>query len=101
MRKTEYNKSGTGPLRAPTIRSVPAMVLAKLAFAWVRTFSTPISRATLRAMARMVRAAVPLRFNRLFTERDRIGMVRYPASGARLISANATARPKAEVKPRS
>ena len=42
------------PLRAPTTRSVPEIVCAKLAFAPLRTFSTPSSRTTLTAIATTV-----------------------------------------------
>ena len=42
------------PLRAPTMRSVPEIVSAKLCRAPVRTFSTPSSSMTLTAMASTV-----------------------------------------------
>ncbi|CAI8744557.1 hypothetical protein EMIT0P100_140123 [Pseudomonas sp. IT-P100] len=65
MRNTEYSNRFTEPDRAPTIRSVPLMVLAKLALASVRTRSTASSRQTDRAMANAVRIAVKRRFARL------------------------------------
>ena len=46
------------PVRAPTMRSVPEMVSAKLCRAPVRTFSTPSSSVTLTAIASTVRHAV-------------------------------------------
>ena len=49
------------PLRAPTMRSVPEMVSAKLCRAPVRTFSTPSSSMTLKAMASTVSDAVSQR----------------------------------------
>src|SRR5690606_40703055 len=65
MRNTEYNSRLTEPERAPTIRSVPLMVLAKLARASVRTRSTASNRHTDRAMAKAVRKAVKRRLARL------------------------------------
>src|SRR5450830_342257 len=65
MRNTEYSSRFTEPERAPTIRSVPLMVLAKLARASVRTRSTANSRQTDRAMAKAVRKAVKRRLARL------------------------------------
>src|SRR3990167_10351129 len=65
MRNTEYSSRFTEPERAPTIRSVPLMVLAKLALASVRTRSTASSRQTDRAMANAVRIAVKRRLARL------------------------------------
>ncbi|MCY1173093.1 hypothetical protein D9M73_132430 [compost metagenome] len=65
MRNTEYSSKLTEPERAPTIRSVPLMVLAKLARASVRTRSTASSRHTDRAMAKAVRKAVKRRLARL------------------------------------
>src|SRR5690606_1715293 len=60
------------PLRAPTIRSVPEIVLAKLARASVRTRSTPSSSATLTAIENAVSSAVTRRFQMLFSARRRI-----------------------------
>src|SRR5450830_250101 len=65
MRNTEYSSRFTEPERAPTIRSVPLMVLAKLARASVRTRSTASSRQTDRAMAKAVSRAVKRRLARL------------------------------------
>ena len=50
MPKTEYSSSWIVPPLVPTIRSVWLMVLEKLSRMPTRTFSTPIRRATLRAM---------------------------------------------------
>src|SRR5271166_2930302 len=61
MRNTEYKSKLRLPLRAPTIRSVPEIVSAKLWRAPVRTFSTPRSNITLRAMEKIVRSAVSQR----------------------------------------
>ena len=47
------------------MRSVPEIVLAKLARASVRTRSTPSSSVTLTAIEKMVSSAVPRRFHRL------------------------------------
>src|SRR3990167_5306232 len=57
MRNTEYSSRFTLPERAPTIRSVPLMVLAKLARASVRTRSTASNRHTESAMANTVSQA--------------------------------------------
>src|SRR3990167_8718704 len=65
MRNTEYSSRLTEPERAPTIRSVPLMVLAKLLRASTRTRSTASSRHTERAMAKAVRIAVKRRLARL------------------------------------
>src|SRR5689334_18521257 len=65
IRNTEYSNRFTEPERAPTIRSVPLMVLAKLALASVRTRSTASNRQTDRAMANAVRIAVKRRLARL------------------------------------
>ncbi|MCY1444036.1 hypothetical protein D9M71_604840 [compost metagenome] len=65
MRNTEYSSRLTEPERAPTIRSVPLMVLAKLARASVRTRSTASSRHTESAIAKAVRKAVKRRLARL------------------------------------
>ena len=69
MRNTEYSSRLTEPERAPTIRSVPLMVLAKLARASVRTRSTASSRHTDRAMAKAVSSAVKRRLARLASAR--------------------------------
>src|SRR6218665_3286506 len=71
MRNTEYSSRFTEPERAPTIRSVPLMVLAKLARASVRTRSTASSRQTESAMAKAVRKAVKRRLARLASARRR------------------------------
>src|SRR5450830_341413 len=65
MRNTEYSSRLTEPERAPTIRSVPLMVLAKLLRASTRTRSTASNRHTDRAMAKAVRIAVKRRLARL------------------------------------
>ena len=64
---------GSAPLRAPTIRSVPEMVLAKLALASVLTRSTPRRRATLTPIAKTTRPAVALRLATLLSARVAIG----------------------------
>src|SRR5450830_448931 len=65
MRNTEYSSRLTEPERAPTIRSVPLMVLAKLLRASTRTLSFDDRRNTERAMAKAVRIAVKRRLARL------------------------------------
>jgi len=60
-------------LRAPTIRSVPEMVLVKLSRASIRTRSTASSRATLSAMAHTVNSAVKRRLRRLFQDSETSG----------------------------
>src|SRR6218665_262432 len=65
MRNTEYSSRLIEPERAPTTRSVPLMVLAKLARASVRTRSTASNRQTDRAMANTVSRAVKRRLARL------------------------------------
>src|SRR3990167_8447047 len=65
MRNTEYSSRLTEPERAPTIRSVPLMVLAKLLRASTRTRSTASSKQTESAMANAVRIAVKRRLARL------------------------------------
>ena len=62
-RNTEYNNSCTDPDRAPTIKSVPEIVLAKLAFAPVLIFSTPRKRPADNAIARIVMPTVKARAN--------------------------------------
>ena len=52
------------PLRAPTIRSVPEIVSAKLWRAPVRTFSTPSSSITENAIASTVSEAVSARLRK-------------------------------------
>ena len=83
MRKTAYSSKLMGPLRAPTIRSVPERVLAKPSRTSPRSRSTPISKVTLSAIDRIVSRAVKRRLRRLFQARARIGIVVYPrGSGA-------------------
>ena len=82
MRNTAYNSSCTGPLRAPTIKSVPEMVLAKLVRASVRSRSTPTSRVTLNATEITVNRAVKRRLRRLFHARERIGIGYVPVAAA-------------------
>src|SRR5580700_10460088 len=74
MRKIEYSNRLSGPLRAPTIRSTPETVFAKLSRAAVRSFCTPSSNATLMAIAEMVSSAVARRFHRLFQARVTVGV---------------------------
>ena len=50
MPKTEYSSNWMVPPLAPTIRSVWLIVLEKLSRIPTRTFSTPISSATLSAI---------------------------------------------------
>src|SRR5690606_5429713 len=65
MRNTEYSNRFTEPERAPTIKSVPLTVLAKLARVSVRTRSTASNRHTDRPMANTVSSAVKRRLARL------------------------------------
>src|SRR5471030_981218 len=65
IRNTEYSSKLTEPERAPTIRSVPLMVLAKLLRASTRTRSTASNKQTDSAMAKAVRIAVKRRLARL------------------------------------
>src|SRR6056297_304200 len=83
MRNTEYSRSWMPPLRAPTMRSVPEMVLAKLARASWRSRSTPTSRVTDRAMENTVSAAVARRFTRLFQARPSTAMGSAPGGACR------------------
>src|SRR5690606_13328444 len=69
MRNTEYSSRFTEPERAPTIRSVPLTVLAKLARVSVRTRSTASSRHTERPMANTVSSAVKRRLAKLASAR--------------------------------
>src|SRR5262245_38895658 len=66
MRNTEYSSRCTGLLRAPTIKSVPETVLAKLSRDSLRMRSTPSRSITASAIESTVRAAVNLRLRRLF-----------------------------------
>ena len=72
MRKTAYSSRFKSPLRAPTIRSVPEIVLAKLVCASVLTRSTTESRAALTAIDASVRMAVVRRFIRLLKTSERV-----------------------------
>src|SRR5690606_12897266 len=76
MRNTEYSSRFTLPERAPTIRSVPLMVLAKLARASVRMRSTASNRHTERPMAKTVSRAVNRRLFRLARARRTRCMLR-------------------------
>ena len=64
------------PLRAPTMRSVPEIVLANAPRASRRTFSTPSSIATLSAIASRVSPAVTRRFSTLRSARRTMGIGR-------------------------
>jgi hypothetical protein len=79
MRNTEYSSRFTLPERAPTIRSVPLMVLAKLARASVRTRSTASNKHTESAMANTVNQAVKRRLPRLARARRSKYIVKSPS----------------------
>src|SRR5699024_8893761 len=65
MRNTEYSNKFTEPERAPTIKSVELIVLAKLAQVSVRTLSTARSKVMDREIAKMVSKAVKRRLFKL------------------------------------
>ena len=58
---TEYSISCTGPVRAPTTRSVPLTAEVKLLRMSVRSRSSPSSSAVASAMDRTTRNRVPRR----------------------------------------
>ena len=71
-RNTDESNRCTGLLRAPTMRSVPDTVAAKLSRDSERSRSTPSSSSTDSAMDSTVSPAVNLRLRRLFQARARI-----------------------------
>ena len=85
------------PLRAPTMRSVPEIVSAKLWRAPVRTFSTPSSSMTLTAMASTVSMAVSQRLRSDCRARRRTIMRAAPRSaGGDLVEPHHTVEAAAE-----
>ncbi len=86
------SRSCMAPLRAPTTRSVPEMVSAKLWRAPVLTFSTPSSSMTLTAMASTVSVAVSARLRSDCDARRRMIMMRALALSWRFHSSAARGR---------
>ena len=67
MRNTEYSSRFSDPVLAPTIRSTPDTVLAKLSRACWRICSIPSSTKMATLMAISVMIAEPLRLIKLLT----------------------------------
>ena len=76
MRNTEYNSRLTPPLRAPTIRSVPETVLAKLLLASLRRISTPSKSATESVIDATASPTLNLRLRKLLMASAAIPMGR-------------------------
>src|SRR5258708_22279628 len=72
IRNTENSDRCTGLLRAPTTRSVPEIVAAKLSRDSLRSRSTPSNSITASAIDSSVSTAVNLRLRRLLTASARI-----------------------------
>src|SRR5690554_7510477 len=68
---TVYSSRLSWPLRAPTIRSVPLMVLVKDWRISVRRYWMPSSRDTLRVRVRQTRASTRRRYQMLAVARER------------------------------
>src|SRR5258708_15612606 len=72
IRNTENSDRCTGLLRAPTTRSVPEIVAAKLSRDSLRSRSTPSNSITASAIDSTVSTAVNLRLRRLLTASAKI-----------------------------
>ena len=81
MRNTAYSISCTGPVRAPTMRSVPLTDCAKLLRMSLRSRSSPSSSAVASAMDSTTSASVPRRFQALRAAQQAVMPAPSAASG--------------------